>query len=189
MRSYTHLPRKKAKEKRTLVKSPVLNSEARNNKSILFRMKAARIVAIAVGALAVLCFLVINFIPEGMIVGIHFSWPFVHPQRGFTGYPPSVYINVFLSCPSDGPCVREDTFRVDPIPHGCCTMLVTNGDGRGTDEVRSYDIFLNGERVVPAPSQNGHIKLQSSNTLKVILAGDPHSKISVLITYDPRESR
>lgn len=152
-------------------------------------MKAVRIVAIAVGALAVLYFLVINFIPEGMIVGIHVGWPFLHPQRRFTYYPPSVYMNVFLSCPSDGPCIREDTFRVDPIPHGCCTMLVTNGDGRGTDEVRSYDIFLNGERVVPAPVQNGPIKLQSSNTLKVILTGDPHSKIFVLIAYDPRESK
>jgi hypothetical protein len=69
----------------------------------------------------------------------------VHPQRRFTGYPPSVYMNLFLSCPSDGPCIREDTFSIDPLPRGCCTMLVTNGDGRGTDEVRSYDIFLNGE--------------------------------------------
>lgn len=152
-------------------------------------MKVVRIVAIAVGALAVLYFLVINFIPEGMIVGIHLSWPFVHPQPKFAGYPPSVYMNVFLSCPSDGPCIREDTFRVDPLPHGCCTMLVTNGDGRGTDEVRSYDIFLNGERVFPAHSQNETIKLQRSNTLKVILSGDPHSKIFVLIAYDPRESK
>ena len=114
----------------------------------------------------------------------------IHPQRRFTGYPPSVYMNFFLSCPSDGPCVREDTFHVD-APHGCCTMLVTNGDGRGTDEVRSYDIFLNGERVVSAGSQNaqGPVKLQTSNTLKVILTGNPQSKIFVLIAYDPRESK
>ena len=112
----------------------------------------------------------------------------IHPQRRFTGYPPSVYMNLFMSCPSDGPCIREDTFSVDSLPHGCCTMLVTNGDGRGRDEVRSYDIFLNGERVAPAGLQNaqGPVRLQSSNTLKVILTGSPQSKIFILITYDPR---
>ena len=64
-------------------------------------------------------------------------------------------------------------------------------DGRGTDEVRSYDTFLNDEKVVPAGSQNaqGPVRLQSSNTLKVILTGSPHSKILVLIAYDPRQPK
>jgi hypothetical protein len=35
-------------------------------------MKAVRIVAIAFGTLVVLLFLMINFIPDWMIVGIHF---------------------------------------------------------------------------------------------------------------------
>jgi hypothetical protein len=38
-------------------------------------MKAVRIVAIAFGALVVLYFLAINFIPNWMIVGVHFRWP------------------------------------------------------------------------------------------------------------------
>jgi hypothetical protein len=55
-------------------------------------------------------------------------------------------------------------------------MLVRNGDGRGTDEVRSYEIFLNGERAVPADHSRdaqAAVKLQSSNTLKVTLMGSP----------------
>ena len=125
------------------------------------------------------------------IVGAMIFAAVVHPQRRYTGYPPSVYMNFFLSCSSDGPCIREDTFRVDPLPRRC-TILVTNGDGRRTDEVSSYEIFLNGERAVAAGnSQNtqGTVKLQSSNTLKVILRGSPQSKIFVLIAYDPRETK
>jgi hypothetical protein len=38
-------------------------------------MKVVRIMAIALGALVVLYFLMIAFIPEGMIVGVHFRWP------------------------------------------------------------------------------------------------------------------
>jgi len=114
------------------------------------------------------------------VVGSMVFAAMIRPQHRFTGYPPSVYMNFFLSCPSDGPCTREDTFRVDPIPRGCCTLVVSNGDGRGTDEVRSYEIFLNGERVVVRAdhSQNAQapLKLRSSNTLKVILTGSPQSK-------------
>ncbi len=50
-------------------------------------MKAVRIVAIAVGALAVLYFLVINFIPEGMIVGIHVAGHFCIPNVGLPTIP------------------------------------------------------------------------------------------------------
>jgi hypothetical protein len=38
-------------------------------------MKAVRIVALALGGFVVLYFLVMNFIPEGMIVGFHFRLP------------------------------------------------------------------------------------------------------------------
>ena len=44
-------------------------------KSILSRMKAVRIVAIAVGAIVVLYLLLIAFIPEWMIVGFRFHLP------------------------------------------------------------------------------------------------------------------
>jgi hypothetical protein len=38
-------------------------------------MKAVRISAMAFGALIVLYILVITFIPDWMIVGVHFRWP------------------------------------------------------------------------------------------------------------------
>lgn len=71
-------------------------------------------------------------------------------------------------------------------------MIVTNGDGRGTDEVRTYELFLNGERVVPTDhsrTAQATVKLRPDNTLKVTLNGSPHSKIFVLLAYDPRQSK
>jgi hypothetical protein len=65
-------------------------------------------------------------------------------------------------------------------------LIVTNGDGQGTDEVRSYEVFLNGERVVPTDhSRNTQaaVKLRATNTLKVVLSGAPHSKVFVLFAY------
>ena len=114
-----------------------------------------------------------------------------HSQQ-FTGYPPSVYMRFFLACSSDKPCIRTDNFRVDPVPNGCCILTVTNGDGRGTDEARSYEVFLNGKRVVPvAHSRNAQapVKVLRSNTVKVILTGEPFSKVFVLIAYDPSKSK
>jgi len=112
-------------------------------------------------------------------------------QQGFTGYSPSVYMNAFLACPTDSPCTRTKSFTVDPVPKDCCILLVANGDGHGTDEVRSYEVFLNGERVIPSDrSRNAQapVKLLTKNTLKVILTGEPHSNVFVLIAYDPRKS-
>jgi hypothetical protein len=114
-----------------------------------------------------------------------------HRQRN-TSFPPSVYMQPFFPCSADAPCTRTDDFRVDPVPNGCCILTVTNGDGRGTDEVRSYELFLNGEKVVPAdhsPNARAPVKMLRSNTLKVILIGGPHSKVFVLIAYDPRQSK
>ena len=34
-------------------------------------------------------------------------------------------------------CARTDDFRVDPSPKGGCTLLLTNGDGGGNDEVQN----------------------------------------------------
>src|SRR5580700_7761194 len=44
-------------------------------KSILLRMKVVRIVAATVGALVVVYMIVIVFMPEWMIVGVRFRWP------------------------------------------------------------------------------------------------------------------
>jgi hypothetical protein len=113
-------------------------------------------------------------------------------HQRFTGYPPSVYMHFFLPCSSDAPCTRTAKFQVDPVPDGCCILMVTNGDGRGTDEVKNYKVILNGETVVAAGhsgNAQADVKLARSNTLKVALTGEPHSKIFVLIAYGPRQSK
>ena len=113
-------------------------------------------------------------------------------RLGFTGYPPMTYDHVFLSCPSDGACTRKDKFRVAPIPPGCRILTVSNGDGRGTDQVRSYEITLNGRRVLMSSGAryaNVPVKLRTSNTIRVVLSGGPQSKLSVLIAYDPRRPK
>jgi len=109
-----------------------------------------------------------------------------NPKQSFTGYPPAVHMHFFLACPSDKPCTRAEDFRVDPVPNGCCVLTVTNGDGRGTDEVRSYQVFLNGQQVLPtgkARNAQAAVKVLRENTLKVVLAGGPHSKVFILIAY------
>ncbi len=114
------------------------------------------------------------------------------PQQGFTGYPPSVYMQFFPACSSDKPCARTEDFRVDPLPKGCCILTVTNGNGLGKDEVRSFEVFLNGKSVISADhSRNAHatVAVQTKDTIKVILTGEPSSKVFVLIAYDPRQSK
>jgi hypothetical protein len=114
------------------------------------------------------------------------------PVQTFTDYPPAVYMQFFLPCSADKPCTRSDEFTVDPVPKGCCVLTVTNGDGRGTNEVSSYEVFLNGERVFPpSRTKNAEIvtKISQHNSIRVVLTGEPNSKIFVLIAYDPRESR
>jgi len=113
-------------------------------------------------------------------------------KQAFTGYPPAVYMQFFLACPGDKPCTRTGNFRVDPVPKGCCVLALTNGDGRGEDEVSSYEIFLNGQRVLPvghARNAQASVSVLRDNTLKVVLTGEPHSKVFILIAYDPRESK
>jgi hypothetical protein len=113
-------------------------------------------------------------------------------SQGFTGYPPSVYMHPFLACASDEPCSQTDKFHLNQVPTGCCVLIVTNGDGRGTDEVRTYELFLNGERVVPTDhsrTAQATVKLRPDNTLRVNLSGGPNSKIFVLLAYDPRQSK
>lgn len=118
--------------------------------------------------------------------------PAQEKMQGFTGYPPTVYMHPFLACVSDAPCVQTDQFHLDQVPTGCCVLGVTNGDGQGTDEVRGYEVFLNGERVIPSDhsrSAQAAVKVRPTNKLKVVLSGPPHSKIFVLIAYDPRQSK
>jgi hypothetical protein len=90
----------------------------------------------------------------------------------FSGHPPAVYMQFFLACPGDKPCTRIEDFLVDPVPKSCCILTVTNGDGRGTDEVTRDEVFLNGQRVLPtgkARNAQAAVKVLQDNTLKVAL--------------------
>jgi hypothetical protein len=115
----------------------------------------------------------------------------VNPQQTFTGYPPSVYMNFFQACSPDQPCTRTDDFRVDPLPKGCCKLLLANGDGKGNDEVQTYEIFLNGKSVLASsqrPNGVASVKLEATNKIEVVLTGKPSSKVFVLMAYNPRIS-
>jgi hypothetical protein len=112
------------------------------------------------------------------------------PGQSFTLYPPSVYMHEFHPCSSDKRCEKTEEFQVDPVPNGCCVLVVTNGNGRGKDEVRHYEVVLNGERVIPdRESRNAQatVKISLRNTLKVALTGDQSSRVFILVTYDPRQ--
>jgi hypothetical protein len=112
-------------------------------------------------------------------------------MQGFTFYPPSVYMQVFQACFPEKPCPRTDNFRVDPLSEGCCIMSLTNGDGKGNDEVHCYEAFLNGKRVLPeGGSRNAQVavRIQTSNTIR-FLTGKSNAKVFVLIAYDPRPSK
>lgn len=94
----------------------------------------------------------------------------------------SVYSEVFLGCGSGVPCTRQKLFPVDPLPSGSCSLSVQNGDGRGTDEARSYEVFLNSEKVIPVHYSGNaqvHVKVLSKNTLTVVLTGEAFRKVFV----------
>jgi hypothetical protein len=107
------------------------------------------------------------------------------------GYPPSVYMQFFRACSADKPCSRKDEFRADLSPKGCCVLTVTNGDGSSANEVTSYQVFLNGKRVLPTRAGDAQVavKLRQNNALKVVLLGEPSSKVFILIAYDPRQPK
>jgi hypothetical protein len=70
-------------------------------------------------------------------------------------------------------------------------LTVRNGDGHGTDEARSYELFLNGESVVPAHrsgSAKAPVKVLGRNKLKVVLAGKYFRKVFVEILCDAHRS-
>ena len=84
------------------------------------------------------------------------------------------------------------TSELIPCPKGCCTMLLTNGDGKGNDEVHAYEVFLNGKRVLlQGDSRNAQaaVSVQASNKIKLVLTGRPGAKVFVLIARDPRQSK
>jgi hypothetical protein len=110
-------------------------------------------------------------------------------SQTFTLYPPSVYMQLFLACSGGGPCARTEKFKVTSRPKGCCILTVTNGDGRGSSEVSSYEVFLNDQKVLLSDTRNSQapVKILKNNRLKVVLTGPPSSKVFILIAYDPRK--
>ncbi len=70
-------------------------------------------------------------------------------------------------------------------------MTVRNGDGHGTDEARSYEVFLNEESVVPAHrsgNAKAPVKVLGSNKLKVVLTGEYFRRVFVEILCDAHPS-
>ena len=115
-----------------------------------------------------------------------------HQRQRFTGYPPSVYMGFFQACSSDRSCTRTEEFRVDTVRKGCCVLGVTNGDGRGNGEVNSFEVALNGKRVIPVTHSRfaqAAVDLQDRNKIEVTLTGEPNAKLFVLISYDPRQNK
>lgn len=115
-----------------------------------------------------------------------------HAPQNLTLYPPSVYLQIFRACSSEKPCTQTEDFRVDPVPKGCCILSVTNGNGLGKDEVRSFEVFLNGKSVLlsdHSPSAHATVAVQTSNQIRMIVTGEPRSKVLVSIDYDPRQSK
>lgn len=73
------------------------------------------------------------------------------------------------------------------MPNGSCRLTVQNGDGHDADEARSYEVFLNGERVISvhrSGNAEAPVKVLSNNALKVILAGEYFRKVFVEILCD-----
>lgn len=114
------------------------------------------------------------------------------PHSELGAAPSSVHTQLLLACSSEAPCTRTDAFEVDPVPNGRCVLNVRNGDGHGTDEARSYEVFLNGEKVIPAHragNAQAPAKVQRSNTLKVILTGESFRRVLVTILCDAHSRR
>ena len=90
-----------------------------------------------------------------------------------------IYEQSFISCPSDRPCTVTDSFKVPDVPGNCCIMAVKNGDGHGSDQVRSARIYLNGDEEVLDRRGQAIVYLRKRNILKVLLEGEPHSKVHI----------
>src|SRR5271169_5950994 len=63
------------------------------------------------------------------------------PMRGFTGYPPSVYMHFFFACASDAPCAQTDKFHINQVPTGCCVLIVTTVMAKGQTKYAPAKFF------------------------------------------------
>jgi|SRR5215470_7590740 len=115
-----------------------------------------------------------------------------HPNPAgalFSGYPPTVYMHTFFACPRQV-CTRKDSLEIDSIPPGCCLLTISNGDGHGTDEVQSYEIFVNHKLIASSHHKSkdfASLRLRRRNTVEARLRGEGQSKLSVMIVYDARQ--
>jgi hypothetical protein len=114
----------------------------------------------------------------------------------WTAVPPSVYISQFRACSERKACDQTAEFSVARIPTGCCVLSLTNGNGKGGNEVRRYDVYLNGVHVVGGEADgaashyaNANVKIRSHNSLRVVLFGPATSTVFVEISYDPRQPK
>jgi hypothetical protein len=103
----------------------------------------------------------------------------VFTSRAASQSPP--YEHSFRVCPSDLPCSVTDSFKAADVPRNCCILTVTNGDGQGSDQVRSAEIYFNGEKEVLDRHRQAIVYPRKNNIAKVILEGDPHAKVDVRI--------
>lgn len=92
-----------------------------------------------------------------------------------------IYEHSFNSCFPDRPCTVTASFKVPDVPKNCCILTVTNGDGHGSDQVRSAEIYLNGENEALDRHAQAIVYLRKKNIVKVVLRGEPHSKVQVRI--------
>jgi hypothetical protein len=92
-----------------------------------------------------------------------------------------IYEYSFDSCSSDRSCTAASSFKVSDLPRNCCVLTVTNGDGHGSDQVRSAEIYLNGEKQVLDRHAQAIVYLRRKNTVKLVSEGGPHSKVHIRI--------
>jgi hypothetical protein len=116
--------------------------------------------------------------------------PTVAQQKTFV--EPTLYVNAFKACGSDDLCTRTADFSLKSIPNGCCVLEVLNGGGSKDRQVSSYEIYLNGERVITprnAEFASAAVKLSGENNLKVVLKGKQEAAIAVMFAYNPRQPK
>ena len=87
---------------------------------------------------------------------------------------------------------QDADFSLKSIPNGCCVLEVMNGVGRKDRAVSTYEVYLNGERVIKATASDfatAAVKLSNRNTLKVVLRGKPSASIMLMLADDPGKTK
>jgi hypothetical protein len=110
------------------------------------------------------------------------------PDTKLTAATSPIYTQVFSGC-FEPSCIRTDTFRIGSLPNANCMLQVQNGDGRGTDEARSYEVFFNEDRVIAAHrsgNAQAHVKVLSNNAVKVVLTGEVFRRLFIEIVCDAK---